>query len=132
MEEAETLRRRGRAGHYGITAEEEEAMKRRKRAFTRTTLSAIKSQLKIVSQSYQDMVRTFLLQLAEVSLKARSSVWWKRLSLPAGSEKKLSTVVLSMFSLTKSRPLMALVSLQTCGSRSLVIKPTALLRESFI
>ena len=65
MEEAETLRRRGRAGHYGITAEEEEAMKRRKRAFTRTTLSAIKSQLKIVSQSYQDMVRTFLLQLAE-------------------------------------------------------------------
>jgi len=65
MEEAETLRRRGRAGHYGITAEEEESMKRRKRAFTRTTLSAIKSQLKIVSQSYQDMVRTFLLQLAE-------------------------------------------------------------------
>ena len=46
MEEAENLRRRGKAGHYGITAEEEEGIRRRKRAFTKTTLSSLKSQLK--------------------------------------------------------------------------------------
>ena len=53
MEDADRVRRRGQAGHYGITAEEEEGMRRRKKVFTRNTLSPIKSQLKIVSQSYQ-------------------------------------------------------------------------------
>lgn len=60
MEEAENLRRRGKAGHYGITAEEEEGIRRRKRAFTKTTLSSLKSQLKIVSQSYQGRISVLL------------------------------------------------------------------------
>ena len=60
MEEAENLRRRGKAGHYGITAEEEEGIGRRKRAFTKTTLSSLKSQLKIVSQSYQGRISVLL------------------------------------------------------------------------
>ena len=58
MEDADRLRRRGQAGHYGITAEEEEGMRRRKKVFTRNTLSPIKSQLKIVSQSYQVRYRS--------------------------------------------------------------------------
>ncbi len=64
LEQREALRRRERAGQYGTTAEEEDRARRRRRAFEKQTLAGLKSQLKIVSQSYQDMVRTFLLQLA--------------------------------------------------------------------
>ena len=44
-------------------AEEQRDLKRR-HEFVRSILPNIEAQLKIVSQSYQDMVRTFLLQLA--------------------------------------------------------------------
>lgn len=58
-----TLRRNERAGQYGLTSADEQMQKSRKREFVKVTLPHLKSQLKIVSQSYQDMVRTFLLQL---------------------------------------------------------------------
>ena len=58
------LRMRERKGHYGNSVAEEETQKERIRTFNKIILQNLKSQLKIVSQSYQDMVRTFLLQLA--------------------------------------------------------------------
>ena len=60
----EAIRRKGRAGEYGLTSADEDRERRRARDFSHHTLNGIKSQLKIVSQSYQDMLRTFLVQLA--------------------------------------------------------------------
>eukprot|EP00095_Tigriopus_kingsejongensis_P010994 maker-scaffold281_size224178-snap-gene-1.36 protein:Tk10994 transcript:maker-scaffold281_size224178-snap-gene-1.36-mRNA-1 annotation:"gamma-tubulin complex component 3" len=57
------IQKNQRAGQYGLTMAEEQVQKARKREFLKVTLPHLKSQLKIVSQSYQDMVRTFLLQL---------------------------------------------------------------------
>jgi len=55
---------RTRRGQYGITNQEERREKRRKEEFSKTVLPKIEAELKIVSQSYQDMVKTFLLQLS--------------------------------------------------------------------
>lgn len=54
---------RSRKGQYGITQEVEDADLQRRHTFAVETMPKLETQLKIVSQSYQDMVRTFLLQL---------------------------------------------------------------------
>ena len=58
------IRENQKRGRYGLSQQEEDESKARSREFARVKLQSMKSQLKIVSQSYQDMVRTFLLQLA--------------------------------------------------------------------
>jgi len=52
-----------KAGGYGTSEKEEKEDRERKRNFAKTKLGAVRAQLKIVSQSYGDMVRTFLYQL---------------------------------------------------------------------
>ena len=54
---------RNRRGQYGLTRNEEQRETRRKQEFVKVILPSIETKLKIVSQSYQDHVRTFLLQL---------------------------------------------------------------------
>ena len=54
---------RSRRGQYGITSKEELQETKRRQEFAKVTLPGIETKFKIVSQSYQDMVRTFLLQL---------------------------------------------------------------------
>jgi len=54
---------RGAEGTYGTTEEEEQLENDRRRDFVKSTLAAAKANLRIVSLSYQDMVRTFLFQL---------------------------------------------------------------------
>ena len=55
---------RTKKGHYGLTKTEEHREMRRRQEFVKTILPGIEAKLKIVSQSYQDMVKTFLLQLS--------------------------------------------------------------------
>jgi len=55
---------RTKRGQYGITNIEERREKKRRDEFSKTILPEIEAKLKIVSQSYQDMVKTFLLQLS--------------------------------------------------------------------
>ena len=55
---------KGARGTYGLTRADEQKDLKRRHEFVRVILPNIEAQLKIVSQSYQDMVRTFLLQLA--------------------------------------------------------------------
>merc|ERR1719187_1544110 len=50
-------------GGYGTSHELEAAEADRRRSYQKNRLSCTKAQLRIVSQSYQDMVRTFLFQL---------------------------------------------------------------------
>jgi len=57
------LRARTQAGDYGTTQTEENKEADRRRQFVKTKLAAAKANLRIISLSYQDMVRTFLLQL---------------------------------------------------------------------
>jgi len=56
-----------RAGEYGTTEAEEKSDKDRRKTYTRTKLGSVRAQLKIVSQSYGDMVKTFLCQLTSSS-----------------------------------------------------------------
>ena len=58
------IKRKGQRGQYGVTQEDEDAEQSRKDIFSEETIPNLESRLKIVSQSYQDMVRTFLLQLS--------------------------------------------------------------------
>jgi len=51
------------AGGYGTTEEQEVEDKERRRVYVRSKLGSARAQLKIVSQSYGDMVKTFLYQL---------------------------------------------------------------------
>merc|ERR1719273_2257899 len=55
---------RTQRGQYGLTQNEEKREMRRRQEFVKTILPDIEAKLKIVSQSYQDMVKTFLLQLS--------------------------------------------------------------------
>jgi gamma-tubulin complex component 3 len=55
---------RTKRGQYGLTQNEEKREMRRRQEFAKTILPDIEAKLKIVSQSYQDMVKTFLLQLS--------------------------------------------------------------------
>ena len=55
--------KRSAEGNYGITEVEEEDYLKNRKDFVKNVLGQAKAQLKIVSQSYQDMVRTFLIQL---------------------------------------------------------------------
>ena len=52
-----------KAGGYGTSEKDEKEDKERRRVFSKTKLGTVRAQLKIVSQSYGDMVRTFLYQL---------------------------------------------------------------------
>ena len=52
-----------RGGDYGTGDQEEEEDRERRRVYLRTKLGSVRAQLKIVSQSYGDMVKTFLFQL---------------------------------------------------------------------
>ena len=52
-----------KAGGYGTGEKEEREDKERRRVFAKTKLGTVRAQLKIVNQSYGDMVRTFLYQL---------------------------------------------------------------------
>ena len=52
-----------KAGKYGTSEQEESEDKERRRTYVRTKLGSVRAQLKIVSQSYGDMVKTFLYQL---------------------------------------------------------------------
>jgi len=54
---------RSRGGEFGVTEEEEARDKDRRRMYSKSKLGSAKAQLRIVSQSYGDMVRTFLFQL---------------------------------------------------------------------
>merc|ERR1712029_403634 len=53
----------GKGGDYGTGDQEEEEDRERRRVYLRTKLGSVRAQLKIVSQSYGDMVKTFLFQL---------------------------------------------------------------------
>ena len=55
---------RTKRGQWGLTHNEEKREMRRRQEFIKTILPDIEAKLKIVSQSYQDMVKTFLLQLS--------------------------------------------------------------------
>ena len=55
---------RTREGKYGTSGEEERREGERRRLFSKNKIGSAKAQLRIVSQSYGDMVRTFLFQLA--------------------------------------------------------------------
>jgi gamma-tubulin complex component 3 len=57
------IAKKGQKGHYGLTQEDEDADLERRHTFAIETMPKLETQMKIVSQSYQDMVRTFLLQL---------------------------------------------------------------------
>lgn len=50
-------------GGYGTSADLELQDEERRKSYAKSKLGSLKAQLKIVSQSYQDMVRTFLFQL---------------------------------------------------------------------
>ena len=70
VEEADTrrnfemkIKRKGQKGQYGVTQDDEENEDQRKVVFNQQTIPNLESRLKIVSQSYQDMVREFLIQL---------------------------------------------------------------------
>ena len=52
-----------RAGGYGTSEAEERSDKDRRKNYTRTKLGGVRAQLKIVSQGYGDMVKTFLVKL---------------------------------------------------------------------
>ena len=52
-----------KSGGYGTTEEDEKADKERRKVYVRSKLGGVRAQLKIVSQSYGDMVKTFLYQL---------------------------------------------------------------------
>ena len=52
-----------KAGGYGTSEKEEREDRERRRVFARERLGTVRAQLKIVSQSYGDMVKTFLYQL---------------------------------------------------------------------
>ena len=52
-----------RAGGYGTSEADQTEDKERRRTYVRTKLGSVRAQLKIVSQSYGDMVKTFLYQL---------------------------------------------------------------------
>ena len=52
-----------KAGGYGTGEKEEREDRERRRVFAKTKLGTVRAQLKIVNQSYGDMVRTFLYQL---------------------------------------------------------------------
>ena len=52
-----------RAGGYGTSEADQIEDKERRRTYVRTKLGSVRAQLKIVSQSYGDMVKTFLYQL---------------------------------------------------------------------
>ena len=57
------IKRKGQKGQYGVTQDDEENEDQRKVVFNQQTIPNLESRLKIVSQSYQDMVREFLIQL---------------------------------------------------------------------
>ena len=58
-----SVQKRGQKGKYGLTQRDEDLEGERRDIFISDTIPKLETQLKIVSQSYQDMVRTFLLQL---------------------------------------------------------------------
>ena len=58
------IKERSKKGLYGITKSEEQREMQRRQKFTKSILPDIEAKLKIVSQSYQEMVKTFLLQLS--------------------------------------------------------------------
>merc|ERR1719414_36271 len=58
------IKAKGARGTYGLTRADEQKDLKRRHEFVRVILPNIEAQLKIISQSYQDKVRTFLLQLA--------------------------------------------------------------------
>nr|XP_054771270.1 gamma-tubulin complex component 3 homolog [Lytechinus pictus]XP_054771271.1 gamma-tubulin complex component 3 homolog [Lytechinus pictus] len=59
------IRARTGQGEWGTTALEEEENERRKVDFLRTFLPSSKAQLKVLAQSYQDMVQKFLMMLRD-------------------------------------------------------------------
>lgn len=60
-----SLQERTRSGHFGTTAELEEREKQRKDGFSNKFVPGFRTDLKILIQSYQDMVQSFLLMLAQ-------------------------------------------------------------------
>ena len=62
--ENDRLLARERRGHYGTSAADEATATERVDVFTNVILQKRKTQLKIVSQNYEQHVRKFLLQLA--------------------------------------------------------------------
>ena len=52
-----------KAGGYGTTEQMEQQDKDRRKVYTKNKLGSARAQLRIVSQSYGDMVRTFLFQV---------------------------------------------------------------------
>ena len=87
-----------RAGEYGTTEAEEKSDKDRRKTYTRTKLGSVRAQLKIVSQSYGDMVKTFLCQLTSSSDDGLQSLSF-RLDFNSHYKKKDSRLSrMSMFS----------------------------------
>ncbi|KAK4297042.1 hypothetical protein Pmani_030506 [Petrolisthes manimaculis] len=63
---AETeIKARTAAGDFGTSAEREEIERKRRKEFTTSVLPKLKSDLRINDQTYQDMVQSFLLMLAQ-------------------------------------------------------------------
>ena len=87
-----------RAGEYGTTEAEEKNDKDRRKTYTRTKLGSVRAQLKIVSQSYGDMVKTFLIKLASSNEDGLQSLSF-RLDFNSHYKKKDSRLSrMSMFS----------------------------------
>jgi len=90
-----------RAGEYGTTEAEEKSDKDRRKNYTRTKLGSVRAQLKIVSQSYGDMVKTFLCQLTSSHDDGLQSLSF-RLDFNSHYKKKDSRLSrMSMFSARK-------------------------------
>ena len=90
-----------RAGEYGTTEAEEKSDKDRRKNYTRTKLGSVRAQLKIVSQSYGDMVKTFLCQLTSSNDDGLQSLSF-RLDFNSHYKKKDSRLSrMSMFSARK-------------------------------
>ncbi|MCL4125079.1 UNVERIFIED_CONTAM: hypothetical protein GTU68_066359 [Idotea baltica] len=56
---------RTRAGHFGTNAQMEEKEEARRAEFTNKFVPSFRTDLKLLTQSYQDMVQSFLLMLAQ-------------------------------------------------------------------
>ena len=61
----EAVQVRTQAKDFGTSADTEEAEKRRKKEFVSKVVPKLKSDLKICTQTYQDMVQSFLLMLSQ-------------------------------------------------------------------
>jgi gamma-tubulin complex component 3 len=71
----ELVEERGKVGQFGTSSHEEEMSQKQSQEFTQRYITSVRTQLRVLNKSYQDVVKKFLLMLAsqsEVSLQLLS------------------------------------------------------------